>query len=764
MKRWVSLLLAIVICLSLAACGGEMGTAPEQTALHNLNDMVVEGSGEYIVPEEYPMLFTERLLDDESISRLQNKQLDAVRAAISTPADFAAWLDTQQAQYYSNVICNDYGQRRFGTEYSQSCYGGMLFTPAVAGLAAYILGDDIPGMGMVAVNMAYGDGLVLCGNVFPVDDGYYVFSLDCLSQRWQETAKSNRIMKEVFPLIQITGLSDLIPFCGGKDDISSRGGTPAQGFYFLADQEIVMDLDAGYYIPQDPSLVIEFYRNDACFAAYGAEGAEHIKPENIGSYCLSDLLGGTTLTAEEAYELLDMEPEQVKERVKTAADVLMYMLAANIGDCGGCYCDEIDGQIWHSNLSAFGVMEQRLSNCGASANLANYLLEGDYEEVGFILHGYYIGQGGGHVYNYIRHEGKYYIVDFSWYIFNGYRPENDFPVMVLNRLEDFGPRCAELYGPVSMVIAHTSTGQHLPNVFDDANRIYAVPKGAQYTILYQDNSPSAYQVDEYPLDQSKLDWTVFRSEISERPSRNYGKVTAAFDIKPENIGQYQLSDLLGGATLTAEEAYDLLDMEPEQVRERVKTAADMLMYMLAGKMGDNGGCYCDLIDGQTWHSNFTAFKVMEQRLGNCGSFANLANYLLEGDYEEVGFILHGYYIGQGGGHVYNYIRHEGKYYIVDFSWYMFNGYMPENDFPVMVLNRLEDFGPRCAELYGPVSMVIAHTSTGQHLPNVFDDANRIYAVPKGAQYTILYQDNSPDAYQVGEYPLNQNKLDWTKFE
>lgn len=141
----------------------------------------------------------------------------------------------------------------------------------------------------------------------------------------------------------------------------------------------------------------------------------HIKPENIGNYVLSTKLGGTTLTPEEAYALLDMEPEQVKERVKTAADVLMLMLAGQYSDCHGDRNITIDGNIWHYNLNAFQVMQTRTTNCGSAANLANYLLEGDYEEIGFILHAYYIGDGGGHVYNYFKYQGKYYIVDFSSY-------------------------------------------------------------------------------------------------------------------------------------------------------------------------------------------------------------------------------------------------------------------------------------------------------------------------------------------------------------
>ena len=59
------------------------------------------------------------------------------------------------------------------------------------------------------------------------------------------------------------------------------------------------------------------------------------------------------------------------------------------------------------------------------------------------------------------------------------------------------------------VIAHTSPGQHYPNVFDDQNAVYAIPEGVEYTLLYQVTAGNAYTLKEYPLDKSQLDWTTF---------------------------------------------------------------------------------------------------------------------------------------------------------------------------------------------------------------------------------------------------------------
>lgn len=138
-----------------------------------------------------------------------------------------------------------------------------------------------------------------------------------------------------------------------------------------------------------------------------------------------------------------------------------------------------------------------------------------------------------------------------------------------------------------------------------------------------------------------------------------------------------------------------------------------------------------------------------------------------GDYDEVGFILHAYTPGNGGGHVYNYIRNGGNTYIVDFSWYIFANYRAENDFPVMKLSSLEEYGKRVNELYQGVCLVLAHTSEGQHYPNVFSDETEpgtaVYGLPAGVKYTVLYRSGRSGDYQVGEYPLGQHSLNWTRF-
>ena len=60
-----------------------------------------------------------------------------------------------------------------------------------------------------------------------------------------------------------------------------------------------------------------------------------------------------------------------------------------------------------------------------------------------------------------------------------------------------------------MALAHTSPGQHYPNVFDDRNKAYVIPAGVKYKLLRQETGETCYILTEYPLDRSQPDWTTF---------------------------------------------------------------------------------------------------------------------------------------------------------------------------------------------------------------------------------------------------------------
>lgn len=476
MKKSIAIFLAVALCLSFSACGRK-------------EERAATGG---------PVIASER-----------EREKLPLRAEISTMEQVVEYFDSRFPELWHSAHVTDgivdywwledgfwIVQRDSGEDVGRSC---------VVNAATYLLSDDMDIYTVIGFrHNEYGKVPMLAINCIKTENGYE-FIDPVLDMQGNEGSRKNTF---TLPEAKVSSIEEYVELITSDPAIYREldylyifeGGGRIE--FYEDDQGIVT-----LRYPQQKSV----YQNLDKGGDYVQElPKDHIKPDNIDKYQLSQLLGGTTLTAEEAYTLVDAEPEVVKEAVKTAADMLMYMLAAQIGDNGGCYCDQWGEYVWHTNYTAKEVMERKLSNCGASANLANYLLEGDYEEVGFILHGYYPGGIGGHVYNYFLHEGKYYIVDYSWYIFGNYAPANDFPVLILDSLEDYnGEMANRLFGDVSLVIAHTSTGRHLPNIFGDdyGESYYYVPEGAEYTVLYE--SGDGYLIGEKPFDKRYHDWTVF---------------------------------------------------------------------------------------------------------------------------------------------------------------------------------------------------------------------------------------------------------------
>ncbi len=505
MKRLLAILLAAAVCLSLCGCGSKakIEALEERVAIleYRLEQLEQSQPAPEIQPgEDVPQ---DSFADDPSPA-------EALRREISTVEEAAAFLDSRFPELWMSAHLTDgvvdYFWLAPGEEIVMRQSFEAVGRSCVVNALTYLLGDDMEISTVLGFWHDESGGCPIKAiNCIKTDSGYR-FVDPVLLMRGDEMSRYGQLLPEA----EVETLEDYVQVVLSDSELSRT----LDSLYLFEDGGYIQfQEEPGGWVNLQTEGARELYLNRDNYISpeeYRQMHFGHVKPENIGAYRLSSMLGGTTLTAQQAYDLVDADPETVKQQVKTAADVLMYMLAAQIGDNGGCNCDNWGGYTWHTNFSAKEVMEKKLSNCGASANLANYLLEGDYEEVGIILHAYYPGNGGGHVYNYFLHNGKYYIVDFSWYIFGNYEVSQDFPVMELKALEAYnGQKANELYGGVSLVIAHTSTGRHLPNIFGEefGDNHYYVPAGAEYQVLYE--AGDGYLIGEMPLDRKYHDWTKF---------------------------------------------------------------------------------------------------------------------------------------------------------------------------------------------------------------------------------------------------------------
>lgn len=485
----------------------------DPATLEQLNQrLLLERLTRQVAPYPYSSIDEEpRKLSDEELAALANLPAGYIKSMISTVSDAIAYLDMRFPELWMGLSVNNGVEvnvrwHRPAQEILYYSSNDMASRACIANCLSYLLDDDYAIESLIAFwpdpNVFNDAGPEKAINLIKTADGYLFFDAvvrmrgDAVSRKGflLPEMTCNSVAEYIEHIRQTPELAEVIKYI-----FKNTGGVR---------MDYVRSFTGGYTITTDsPGVEMVYYSVPA------KEPGLDIIPENIDRYKISKVLGGTTLTAEEAYALVDADPEVVQEKVKTAADVLMYMLAARIGDSMGCKCTRVGRHTWHWNMSAKEVMTTKLGNCGSCANLANYLLDGDYEEVGFMDQAYYPGNGGSHVYTYVLHEGKYYILDYSWYIFNDYAIANDYGVPVLDSLEQWPSQVQWIYGSVCLVMTYDTAGMQYPVIFGEDYEqefgyvCYVLPEGAEYTVLYE--APDGYQYHHIPFDTSYYDWNVY---------------------------------------------------------------------------------------------------------------------------------------------------------------------------------------------------------------------------------------------------------------
>jgi len=135
---------------------------------------------------------------------------------------------------------------------------------------------------------------------------------------------------------------------------------------------------------------------------------------------------------------------------------------------------------------------------------------------------------------------------------------------------------------------------------------------------------------------------------------------------------------LGKPKLTNDEIVALKGKDPEVIQKTITNVYDLIRYIrLTGFMDPDsyGGTrvhnqYIKSNDGSyTWYYNRPALSAIKIGEGNCGAISNVVNYVLKDNYEEIGYICDLQNKATEGGHVWIYIKMNGKYYFMDFTEY-----------------------------------------------------------------------------------------------
>lgn len=128
-----------------------------------------------------------------------------------------------------------------------------------------------------------------------------------------------------------------------------------------------------------------------------------------------------------------------------------------------------------------------------------------------------------------------------------------------------------------------------------------------------------------------------------------------FWVPTNTFGKSKLSNL---------DIKNILLFSPEEKRKKITTLYEAIQLFQMGQFQD----ILDNIEikennGRIWEHHKPAYKTIEDNFGCCCSVASWLAYFLKYRYEEVGLLT--YMNLNGKGHVFNYIKHNKKYYFID---------------------------------------------------------------------------------------------------
>ncbi len=406
---------------------------------------------------------------------------------------------------------------------------------------------------------------------------------------------------------------------------------------------------------------------------------EEIQPydyDTISDFKIPSELGELSFVDKtQAKELRYVSPDELKKNIKTLRDLVYYMVL------NGYYCGNGDLQFfdnsgktyWHYNRAGEKVFRDLYYDCGGGSNLAKFVLSDDYEEVGFVGYTFLEGKGGGHVTNYIKQNGKYYFFDLTTLSGDG-NPSDSFTVDVCDSFEDFSSLAIKDYNYTNLMYVYKEykDGYDMPVCWDDGTKITYVPSGAEYKIIYSK--------DNYTIKEKLMDMDLNR----------YGVPIIIKSSIPYNLSSKSNITELGEAKLSIIELQDLCDESIDIIKNKISTLSDLLNFMYIRGMQNFENDLYSIVENCSWKFNRSAKTVLRSNGGDCGGLANFTHYILDGDYEENGFINYTFKVGEGGGHVTNYVKHNDKYYFFDMTgWH--GGNYSTSWFECLKYNSFEEF-------------------------------------------------------------------------
>ena len=185
----------------------------------------------------------------------------------------------------------------------------------------------------------------------------------------------------------------------------------------------------------------------------------------------------------------------------------------------------------------------------------------------------------------------------------------------------------------------------------------------EFSFVFKDSKGNTVkQVFSYELSLASYDFTENKEKdlITLRHDAN-------FNVKVADGIYWVPASTLGDSRYTNDKVIDMLTLTPSKKQSSFKTLYEALQLYQVGNFYSSDDNIRIFENGVNWEHHKPGYDAVRTNNGCCATSANWLNYILKGDYDEVGYIATSQ--SDGSGHIYNYIKQDGWYYIIDMTHY-----------------------------------------------------------------------------------------------
>lgn len=201
-------------------------------------------------------------------------------------------------------------------------------------------------------------------------------------------------------------------------------------------------------------------------------------------------LGESRYSNAQIHQLLGASPEEKQQQISSLYEALQLYQIGNFAAADDNIRQAENGINWEHHKPGYDAVRTNEGCCATSANWLNYILDGDYEEVGYIATSQ--RDGSGHIFNYIFQDGWYYIIDLTHYRTDWISTAEENGDLNMYHSTDFIPGNIHKTRDIQRYVDYVQNTYNDPPglmfLYDAQNclAIDSVRKNNQVTIVYED--------------------------------------------------------------------------------------------------------------------------------------------------------------------------------------------------------------------------------------------------------------------------------------